>query len=73
MDHITCFSLQCMVIFIARTCFSDGYSITYGSYNMFLFAVYGGIYLDFDEIVLRSVDNLRTYEYTQVTYVTPLK
>ena len=35
-----------------------------------LFSVYGGIYLDFDEIILRSVDNLRTYEYTQVTYVT---
>ena len=30
--------------------------------------MYGGIYLDFDEILLRPVDNLRVYEHTQVTY-----
>ena len=30
------------------------------------FSVYGGIYLDWDEIMLRSVDKLRKFNYTQV-------
>ena len=31
------------------------------------FSVYGGVYLDFDEILLRPVENLRKYDYTQVS------
>ena len=30
------------------------------------FSVYGGIYLDWDEIVLQPIDELRKFDYVQV-------
>ena len=30
------------------------------------FSVYGGIYLDWDEIILQPVDDLRKHDYVQV-------
>ena len=35
--------------------------------SYFFVSVYGGVYLDFDEILLRPVENLRQYDYTQVS------
>lgn len=34
-------------------------------FNLYIFSVYGGVYLDFDEIILRPLEPLRKYEYTQ--------
>ena len=34
---------------------------------MLSIAVYGGIYLDWDQVVLRSIDDLRNYDTTVVS------
>ena len=42
------------------------FSIDFKFLLLFHFIVYGGIYLDWDEIMLRSVEELRKFKYTQV-------
>ena len=35
----------------------------------FFFTVYGGIYMDWDQVVLRSLDDLRNYDVTVVCII----
>ena len=37
-----------------------------------VFSVYGGIYLDWDEIMLQPIDDLRKHDYVQVSNHLPM-